>query len=221
MKYFLPLLLAVLVCSCTARADNGPVYDVTGSLTIPGTTPESITFSFDIGYLPSCSGCNAYDAYVIGGTASFTATGPLTGPITLLGGNGSNEFLNEPSPYVYRDANFLGLFDPAGDEIDLYFSGNHQPTPGIPTVVGTYLYSCTSAACDSALCPSYDVCTAGQRSVALFVNGPVEDGVTAIPEPRTIAMLVAALGALVLFRSRAMMARFVRVRSPLTRSTVL
>ena len=220
MKYFLPFLLAVLVCSCTARADGGaPVYDVQGSLTIPGTTPETINFNFDMTYTLTALG--TYNAYAIGGTGSFTETGPLGTPFTLYGGGSSNVALGNASPFVSYGSNYLGFFDPSGDEIDIYFSGNAGSNPGPPAVVGTYLYSCTSAACDANFCPPAYGCTAGQQSAALLIFGTVEDSAKQVPEPRTFAMLFASLAGLLLLVKRSSVARVLRIPRVMARSAAV
>jgi hypothetical protein len=217
MKYLLPLLLAVLVCSCSARADGGaPVYDISGSLTIPGTTPETINFNFDLTY--SLSGSGTWNAYAIGGTASFTQSGPLGTPFTLFGGGSSNVGLGNPSSSVGPSSNYLGFFDPSGDEIDIYFSGNAGSTPGTPAVVGTYLYSCTSAACDANFCPPAYGCTAGQQSAALLIFGTAEDSAKRVPEPRTFTMLFAALVGLLFVVKRSTIARTLRMPRALARN---
>jgi hypothetical protein len=208
MKYLLPLLLAVLVCSCSARADGGaPVYDISGSLTIPGTTPETINFNFDMTYALSSSGM--WNPYAIGGTASFTQSGPLGAPFTLAGGGASNVNIN---------SSFLGFFDPSGDEIDITFSGTNGSTPGPPAVIGTYLYSCTSAACDANFCPAIFGCVAGQQSEALLIFGTVEDSAKQVPEPRTFTMLFAALAGLLFVVKRSTIARALGMPRALARN---
>jgi hypothetical protein len=217
MKYLLPLLLAVLVCSCSARADGGaPVYDIQGSLTIPGTTPETINFNFDLTY--SLTAFGTYNAYAIGGTASFTQSGPLGTPFSLFGGGSSNVALGNASPFVSYGSNYLGFFDPSGDEIDIYFSGNAGSTPGPPAVVGTYLYSCTSAACDANFCPPAYGCTAGQQSAALLIFGTAEDSAKKVPEPSAFTMLFAALAGLLLVAKRSTVARSLRLPSAFARN---
>jgi hypothetical protein len=205
MKYFLPLLLAVLVCSCTARADGGaPVYDISGSLTIPGTTPETINFNFDLAYTLSSFG--TYNASVVPGTAILSQSGPLGAPFTI--GSATLTFAS----------NYVEFFDPSGDEIDLLFSGVGGSTPGPPATIGADLYSCTSAACDMNFCPPAFGCVAGQQSIALLIQGTVEDSAKQVPEPRTFAMLFASLATLLLVAKRNTIARALRLPRAVARN---
>jgi hypothetical protein len=203
-------LSLVLVCfvwfsTQPARADGlppplPPAYNVSGALLLVGNNvcaglpcTETIAFSFDLGYQLKPD-LNLYEPYVVhlvdtwsGALGSFTQSTPglhfLSDPIIPPGSGGG---------CFGADSNFIGLFNPSGDEIDIHLCQGFVSSPVAPSINNADLYGCRTAVCvtDFSNFPTQTL-----PQLGIFLDAPVVSKVTAIPEPAAITLLV--LGMLV------------------------
>lgn len=183
--------LVGLVClffALPVHADT--MYTVNGTMTLVGNNAcgspctETIDFSFDLGwqYDQTFAGYLGYATDIAAnwsgalGTFSENSAGPST-----FGGPGFN---------------YLGFFDPSGDELDLYLNPNPVPAPTTPTFNGADLYSCGGATCVTDFYP-YSPTPTTLPVLGIFLGASVTYTVTT-PEPATLIMLAIGMLALAL-----------------------
>lgn len=175
------LLLLLAFGAVQANADS--VYQITGTLTIPGNTPgivETINYSFQLTYTQA--EFNNPEMPPIE-DPSVTSSGPL-GTFSLL--NNSSQ-------------NYVGFFSPAA-EIDLagWFAPIFDPVPVPFQGYGAAeMYSClTVAAC--AEFNNGEIRSGPAPQYAIWVDGTNSASVRTVstPEPGTLCLFV--LGALAL-----------------------
>jgi len=101
------------------------------------------------------------------------------------------------------DSNFIGLFNPSGDEIDIHLCQGFVSSPVAPSINNADLFGCQTAVCvtDFSNFP-----TPGSPQLGIFLGAPVRSKVSAIPEPSATALLV--FGALILGVGRAISRKF-------------
>jgi hypothetical protein len=87
--------------------------------------------------------------------------------------------------------NHIGFFDSAGDEIDIHLAEFVVPTPVAPSIIGADLYSCATTTCLTDFAPQ--LVPFGAPQFGIFLGGPVESKVTAIPEPASFALLLSGI----------------------------
>jgi hypothetical protein len=169
MKQLAMAVLAVLMFIPAAHADSTSIWNVTGTVTIPGNgscggCSETIDFSLDIEFptptdtlSPSYS---PFDPFVIPGTVTAAYSGPLPPSGDSAGFSTIDSSIN------------------FGDGISFFLSGEGDGD--------AYLYDCSEAVCgtDFAFTDAYY----GYRGSAFYA----ETLVTA-PEPATWAMLLAGI----------------------------
>ena len=172
-------VLMILVCCVrvpSSYADAGTAaYDVSGSLSIASPiATETIDFSFQLDYYPTMQpGCGCDAALVdpvigsIGPLQEFTTTNGLA------------------------SQGYVGFFNGAGDEIDLFENLGLGVSPNPPEFTGTAsFFSCQSAACQLAF--------PGEQPLGYGIySGTASVAVTQVigtPEPSSWLML--ALGVL-------------------------
>jgi hypothetical protein len=200
----------VWLSAIPARADGlppplPPEWNVSGALLLVGNNvcaglpcTETVAFSFDVGYqfLPNF---NAYEAYLTdlvgsgsGALGSFIQSD--VGPFFL--GNPIFPF-NDPAGLLpgacigSPDAQLFG-FAPGGNGINLHLCQAFVSTPAAPSISGADLYSCQTSTCLTDFAPA-PFQGHGLPQNGIFLFGPVEFTVTAIPEPATLTLLFSGL----------------------------
>jgi len=193
LSKILALIVLSVCCAPFAKADGGtPVYDISGTVTLPATTgSEVVNFSFQVTY--TVFDGQYYLSVLPGGTAN--GSGPINGPLELGGVENPSSFVAGPGGK--SDINWMATADAGGDSIDIYFSSNdYVSNPPAPAIVGGYLYSCGTTACLTSLCPEALglSCPKGGEQLGIDLIGTVESTTTvATPEPSALALLTALL----------------------------
>jgi hypothetical protein len=204
-RRLVPFALSLgISCLVSVPAQANPLYDVTGELTIPGSSTacggpcvETMDFSFqiDAGFFDT-SFYNAY-TYII--TASQeTASGPI-GQFHRITESPSFGGISVPSSSGAGDSDFIPYADSGGDEIDIHLLGNLQSVPTAPTIGWVDLFTCRSALC------AQDFPGPGEFGLPQHQLGTVEYTVTAVSEPEypwLIAGMVSLVGIIARLRPR-------------------
>jgi hypothetical protein len=194
-KYLALALLSLLCAPFVTRADGGtPVYDVTGTLVIPGNSTcgpscsETLEFSLLAQYQFSYG---EYRLQILPGS-SIESTGPLDPFPTFANGGGVRIILGG-----VVDGNYLGLTNDKGDEIDITFNmDGSEVSASVPQIDSVDLFGCGSEACAQDICP-YGAACSTQPYVSNKVYGTVTSTVTVVtPEPSLAALLLFGLASL-------------------------
>lgn len=165
------------------------ICDVTGVLLIVGNDAcaglpctETIAFSFDLGYEFNPE-APTYRAYI--SNVADNWSGPLGSFSQTITGLGAT---------ANADQNDLAFSDPTGEEIDIHVIQGFVSTLPSAVTFSSYadLYSCGTTTCVTDFAPSF---FQGRTPpvFGLFVGGPAEFTVTAIPEPATFSLLLCGL----------------------------
>lgn len=178
-----------------ARADDitSPMYAVNGIMTLvgnnvcaPSPCTQTIDFSLDVGY--EFTDYNAYAPTVSNVTAvwsgplgSFTAAAPGSGNV---GGNSGFS-----TGCGGSDSNYIGFFDPAGDEFDIHLCKGLVSEPVAPSILWADLYKCETTTCANDF---FTGSLSGLTPPAVvFLDATLSDvTVTAIPEPAPLFLLL-------------------------------
>lgn len=171
MKYAIFLFFCFLI-AVPARADSGSVaeWNVGGTISFTnGTVTQSIVF--DAQYLLTSNGPFDVTSTEVGQPYEVS-----TGPLGDFGG----VFL------VTNGPTYLAFFDPAGDEVDLFFASQFSTDLSGPA--GAYVWGCKSQACLDNF--SIDGLTEGILYPAKF-----DGSITQVPvaEPGEAGMLLLGL----------------------------
>ncbi len=176
-------VLAVLMFASVVKADSTSIWNVTGTVTIPGNgscggCSETIDFSLDMEFpTPTDTlslGYSPFDPFVIPGTVNVTSSGPLP-----PAGNGAGFSTTDSS---------IGF----GDGISFFLFGEGDGD--------AFLYDCSAAVCGTDF--AFTNADYGYTGSAIYT----ETLVTA-PEPATWAMLLVGIALVGLFSSPAYMFR--------------
>jgi hypothetical protein len=178
VRFALAMLFLFFVAAIPASADQ--IYDVTGTVTLTGNNVcagpcvETLDFSFQVTYQPEC--CGFFQQVVLGSTT--TSTGPLA-PFTLIA-----------SP-----TNYFAFFNSANDEIDVFGPGFDFQPPSVPfpNLVGAELYGCGSPGANTCV---LDFVPPGSPTTGHVLDASLEYTVKAVPEPSTLALLIAGAAVL-------------------------
>jgi hypothetical protein len=188
-KYLALALFSLLCVPFVTRADGGtPIYDVTGTIVIPGNSTcgascsETLNFSFEAQY-QFING--EYLLQIMPGSTT-QSTGPLD---PFANGGYVNVLLGGVA-----DANYLGFTNDKGDAIDITFNmDGSEVSASVPQIDTVDLFGCGSEACAQDICPYGPACST-QPYVSNKVYGTVTSTVTIVtPEPSLAAMLLFAL----------------------------
>jgi hypothetical protein len=179
-------LLALLVTFGTARARADAIYEVIGTMTVPGNSAnpgvgETVDYSFELDY--SYSGINGGYPTIIG-TPEAISFGPL-GPYAVGTVSSQN--------YV-----FFG----GGPELDLLM--DFFPTSGTPTVIEPWLFGCSTAFAqmNPAACAPFVEYIPGTNILGdVYGTASASVYLVSTPEPATMVLCVVGLFALCLKKS--------------------
>jgi hypothetical protein len=171
------------------------MYSITGTITmmgndVCGSSPctETIDFAFQLGFQLADG---EYDAYAVNATSSWsgdlgTFTYDFSGPYRF------------GTPYPTGcgdgDVNYLGFFDPAGDEVDVHLCDNAESTPVVPSLSYADLYRCMSITCYNEF--ETPGLFSGPGTMAIFQGENLESTVTQVPEPSTFILVATGMLAL-------------------------
>lgn len=163
------VFLALVVIPWAARADgggSGATYDVTGNMEfVSGSSTEQINYSFDVSYSGS------FYPWSVTSGMQFSSTGPFA--------------------ISYWDddiatSEYVGFFDAAGDEFDLYVQALD---PSAPSIGGAVVWGCKTAECETL----YGGNSFG-RTDMLYYEGTVDPEITLVETPEPSAMLLILAG---------------------------
>ena len=188
----LALVCFVWLSATPARADTllPPAYDVTGALLIVGNNvcsglpcTETVSFSFDLGYLEYLPGL--FKPYIVNvvadwsGALAFTesSAGPIPADLVFgfgLGEGGTEIDIRAPAP-IRGPMGFL----------------NWVPTDPPVFENQAVLYSCGTTTCVTDLVPP--PLQHAPPDAGILLDGPAVFTVKAIPEPATLTLLFSGL----------------------------
>jgi len=193
------LLASPLLAPPMASADTlgDQTWAVSGTISLvgydvcsPSPCAETINFSFDLYYLsaytPGIFGYEAHESNLMaigsGSLGAFTYSFP--------GGGTAGDASGNYPVCSGGDSNYIGFFDPGHDEIDVHLCDSFADQPVAPSLTWADLYNCATATCQDEF--PYGAGSGGGSLTNVTVNP--------VPEPSTVASLLAGLLAIGIWR---------------------